>query len=179
MCGGRQCRLRPCRSLETLTLAFVLLAVTIAIAGCGQDSDSAATHASAAPGRASTTSAPAGRPLLYVWRNFEETGVPDELTVYRDGAIRYRNLLHTQHTIKPISGRLADHELSELRTLVRRTDLHFADASGVKPRRSGYRYVLRTRDGGGTAADGHLHGSMRRLVIRIRAIMDRLQTNSL
>jgi hypothetical protein len=164
-----QRRRQACRRLEAGTLV-VLLAV--AVASCGQDSESAAPHASPA-------SAAGGKPLLSVWRNFEETGIPDELTVYRDGSLRYRNLLHTQRTIKPMSGRLARHELSDLRTLVRRTDLHAADASRVKPRRSGYRYVLRARGRVATVADGHLHGSTRRLVFRIRVIMDRLQANSL
>jgi hypothetical protein len=158
MCGGRQRR-------ATATLASVLIAATVA--GCGHD----ASRPSSA--------APAADTLLYVWRNFEETGIPDELTVYRDGAFRYRYLLHTQHTIKPVSGRLAGPELAKLRTLVGRTDLDSADASGVKPRRSGYRYVLRTQQGRGTAADGHLHGSLRRLVVRVRVIMDRLEKKSL
>jgi hypothetical protein len=171
---GTQRRSHRWRCLGSSALAAVI-AVTVAIAGCGHDSE----RASPAPRGASATSAPAGKPLLYVWRNFEETGIPDELTVYRDGRLRYRNLLHTQHTIKPIVGRLPGREVSELRRLVGRADLQHADASGVEPRRSGYRYVLRTRDRGGTAADGHLHGSLRRLVVQIRAIMDRLQTNSL
>ena len=114
-----------------------------------------------------------------MWRNFEETGVPEEMTIYRDGTLRYRNLLHTQMGIKVITTHLHGAQLARMRTLVRAVDLRRTDASAVKPRRDGFRYVLR-RDGRvGTAADGHLSGPVRPLVLRLRHLMDELQTSSL
>jgi hypothetical protein len=55
-----------------------------------------------------------------MWRNFEETGIPEELTIYRDGALRYRNLLHTQMGIRVISSQLGPGQLASVRRLVKR-----------------------------------------------------------
>jgi hypothetical protein len=150
------------------------LAVAVCVAGCG----GAATPPAAAPHP--TSAAHQSKPkLLYVWRNFEETGVPEEMTIYRDGTLRYRNLLHTQMGIKVITSHLDRAQLVRMRRLVRAVDLRRTDASGVKPSRDGFRYVLR-RDGRvGTAADGHLSGPVRPLVLRLRGLMDELQTSSL
>jgi hypothetical protein len=49
------------------------------------------------------------------------------------------------------------------------------DASSLKPRRSGFRYVIRSHGQVGTAVDGHLRGPIRPLVLELRAQMDRLQ----
>jgi hypothetical protein len=148
--------------------------VAVCVAGCAGAAEppAAAPHA--------TPAAHQSKPkLLYVWRNFEETGVPEEMTIYRDGTLRYRNLLHTQMGIKVITSHLDGAQLARMRRLVRAVDLRRTDASGVKPRRDGFRYVLR-RDGRvGTAADGHLSGPVRPLVLRLRGLMDRLQTSSL
>ncbi len=56
-----------------------------------------------------------------------------------------------------------------------RVDLRRAASADVTPRRDGYRWVIRAGGVTGTAADGHLHGAMRALVARVRALMDRLQ----
>ena len=154
-------------------------AVTIAaalLAGCGGEPR---PTTSAAPSAAPTPSRPHPPQLLYVWRNFEETGVPEEMTIYADGRLRYRNLLHTQKSFPVRKTRLRSRELRTLRRLVRAVDLRRADASGVTPRRDGYRYVISSRGRTGTAADGHLHGPIRPLVVRLGQEMDRLRRASL
>jgi hypothetical protein len=147
-----------------------------ALFGCGGKTERAATTTPATPAAEAN---PHRVPLVYVWRNFELTGIPDELTVYRDGSVRYRYLLHTQRSIPVQTARLRLRALRSLRTLVRRVDLRRADASGLKPVRSGYRYVIRSAGRTGTAADGHLRGPLRRLLVRVDAEMDRLQRASL
>ena len=122
---------------------------------------------------------PKAAQLVYVWRNFEFTGVPEEMTIYTDGEVRYRNLLHTQQRIKILSDRLRPAQLARVRRLLDAVDLRHADASSVKPRRSGYRWVIRRGRVAGTAADGHLSGPIRPLVVRLRAEMDRLSARSL
>jgi hypothetical protein len=139
--------------------------MTVALAGCAHD---------ARPPRAS------GAPqVLYVWRNFEETGIPDELTIYGDGDLRYRYLLHTQRGIRIQTGRLGPEQLRAIRRLLARVDVRRADATHVEPRRDGYRWVLRRGGQVGTAADGHVHGALRTLLRRLGAVMDRLQASSL
>lgn len=110
-----------------------------------------------------------------MWRNFELTGIPEELSIARDGRMRYRNLLHTQRGIPVRTGRLHAVQLATLRRLLGRVDLNGASSAGVTPRRDGYRWVIRFGGRTGTAADGHLRGTMRPLVGRLRAVMDRLQ----
>ena len=117
-------------------------------------------------------------PLVYVWRNFEETGIPEEMTVYADGEVRYRNLLHTQHGIRVITGRLAPPRLTRIRRALDAVDLSHADAAGIKPPRAGYRYVIRSDGRAGTAVDGHLPGPIRPLLLTLGAEMDRLQQKS-
>jgi hypothetical protein len=153
------------------TAAILLLLTSCALAACGSGSGGAAQ----APARGATAAAD-GRPWLYVWRNFEFTGIPDELSVYRDGSLRYRNLLHTQRGIHVRRGRLTAGQLATLRHLLARVDLRRADSAGETPRRSGFRWIIRSGGRTGTAADGHLHGPIRPLVARLRALMDRLQT---
>jgi hypothetical protein len=150
------------------------LAVLVAVAclaGCGSNSRSQDPQ-SAIP-------RPREAPLLSVWRNLEETGIPEEMTIYADGKLRYRNLLHTQSTIRVLGGRLAPGRLTRIRRALEAVDLSHLDASGVKPRRTGYRYVIRSHGRVGTAADGHLRGPVRPLVLELRAQMDRLQQKSL
>jgi hypothetical protein len=122
---------------------------------------------------------PAKEPLVYVWRNFEFTGIPEEMTVYEDGEVRYRNLLHTQARIKVVSGRMGAGALSDLRRQLARVDLDRAKATGDKPRRSGFRYIVRSQGHAGTAAEGHLRGRMGGLVRTLAAEMNRLQGGSL
>jgi hypothetical protein len=160
-----------------VTIAGV--AAAAALAGCGGAAAPPADR-HGAPARDVAAAAHSRTPqLLYVWRNFEETGVPEELTIYRDGSLRYRNLLHTQMGIKVISSQLRPGQLSSLRRLVRAVDLRRVDASEVRPRRDGFRWVLRRKGRVGTAADGHLAGPVRLLVRRLGPLMDRLQSGSL
>jgi hypothetical protein len=149
----------------------VLVAVAF-MAACGETSrpHDAQTSARQPPGEAK---------LLYVWRNLEETGIPEEMTIYADGEVRYRNLLHTQHTIPILRDRLGPGRLTRIRRALDAVDLSHVDASDVKPRRSGFRYVIRSHGRLGTAADGHLSGPIRPLVLELRAQMDRLQQRSL
>jgi hypothetical protein len=81
--------------------------------------------------------------------------------------------------IKVISSQLRHRRLSSLRRLVRAVDLRRVDASEVRPRRDGFRWVLRRKGRVGTAADGHLAGPVRLLVRRLGPLMDRLQSGSL
>jgi hypothetical protein len=156
---------------------LVALMVLIAgLAGCRGGSRAQAPSPST---QTSPSPQPAASPepsLLYVWRNFEETGIPEEATIYADGTVRYRNLLHTQQGIKVITRRI---DPTGIERLVARVDLAHADASSVKPRRDGYRWVIRRNGVTGTAADGHVHGPLRVLVERLSALMNRLRADSL
>src|SRR4051794_12237668 len=156
---------------------WLALAAAGLLAGCG--GDAARPKPAPTPTPAAAPPKPRAAQLVYVWRNFEFTGIPDELTIYVNGDVRYRNLLHTQQSIKILTARLRASELARLRRLLAAVDLRRADASGVKPRRSGFRYIIHSGGRVGTAADGHLHGAVRRLVRHLGAEMDRMQTNSL
>jgi hypothetical protein len=159
------------RPRSHLAAPAVLVAAAF-VAACGATSSSQDPHVPAMqPSRQAQ--------LLYVWRNLEETGIPEEMTIYADGEVRYRNLLHTQNSIPVLSGRVAPGRLTRIRRALDAVDLSHFDASGVKPRRSGYRYVIRSHGRVGTAADGHLRGPIRPLVLELRAQMDRLQQRSL
>jgi hypothetical protein len=118
-------------------------------------------------------------PLVYIWRNFELTGIPDEMTVYTNNEVRYRNLLHTQAGIKTFTTKLRPAQVASIRRLLARIDLDRADASAVRPRREGYRYMIRSGGQVATAADGHLHGPIRSLIRTLGAQMDRMQAGSL
>lgn len=151
--------------LPGIGAAIAILALAAAsVAGCGGGAAPAPPHRTAAG------------PWLYVWRNFELTGIPEEISIARDGSLRYRNLLHTQKGIAVRRGHLSPAALAQLRRLLGRVDLAGADSAGVRPARDGYRWVIRYGGRTGTAADGHLHGAMRPLVDRLRTLMDRLQT---
>jgi hypothetical protein len=166
--------------MRSAKVAIAGIAAAAVLTGCGGGSSPPASpHGGAAPRDAASGAHPRTRQLLYVWRNFEETGIPEELTIYRDGALRYRNLLHTQMGIKVISSQLRPAQLATVRRLVRGVDLRRVDASAVKPRRDGFRWVLRREGRVGTAADGHLHGTVRRLVKRVGPLMDRLRSRSI
>ena len=154
-------------------LAAAAIVAIAASAGCGHASHPAATPTPARASKARLV------PLVYIWRNFELTGIPDEMTVYTNSEVRYRNLLHTQTGIKTLSAKLRPVQVANLRRLLSQIDLDRADASAVEPRRSGYRYMIRSHGQVATAADGHLRGSIRRLVQLLGAQMDRLQAGSL
>jgi hypothetical protein len=156
------------------TMPLLLAACAVALAACGGGSsgNGGAERPAAAGARAPARTA---HPWLYVWRNFELTGIPEEVSIARDGGMRYRNLLHTQRGIPVRTGRLRPAQLAGLRRLLARVDLRATGSAGVRPRRDGYRWVIRFRGVTATAADGHLRGALRSLVGRLRAVMDRLQ----
>jgi hypothetical protein len=161
-------------------LAAAAILAVAASAGCGHASHPARTDASVTSQPAATRPAKEHlTPLVYIWRNFEFTGIPDEMTVYTNSEVRYRNLLHTQIGIKTLSAKLRPIQVANLRRLLADIDLDRADAAAAKPRRSGYRYIIRSGGHIGTAVDGHLHGLMRRLVRTLGAQMDRMQAGSL
>lgn len=151
---------------------LAVLAAGIVAAGCGETPQRQETA------QAATTQPSQGTPLLHVWRNFEETGIPEEMTVYADGEVRYRNLLHTQAGIPVLTSHLPAERLARIRRALARVDLATVDASAVKPRRSGFRYVIRSDGEVATAADGHLSGPVKPLVREVRAKMDRLRHRS-
>ena len=149
-----------------LALPAVLVAAAF-VAACGGAS------------RSQDPQPPRAAQLLSVWRNFEETGIPEDMTIYADGEVEYRNLLHTQFGIRVIDDRLAPARLTRIRRALDAVDLTEVDASNLKPRRSGFRYVIRSGGHVGTAVDGHLPAQIRPLVTELRAQMDRLQEKSL
>ena len=159
-------------TLRRLPSHLAVLVAAASVAACG--------GASHPPDPQASATQPARDPqLLYVWRNLEETGIPEEMTIYADGEVRYRNLLHTQRGIPVLSARLPPDRLTRIRRALDAVDLSKVDASSVTPRRDGYRYVIRSHGRLGTAADGHLRGPIRPLVLELRAQMDRLQQKSL
>ena len=148
--------------------SYLALPAVLVVAGCGGTSRPQEPQAS--DGQAE---------LLSVWRNFEETGIPEDMTIYADGELEYRNLLHTQFGIKVISDHVAPDRLTRIRRALDAIDLAKVDASNLKPSRSGFRYVIRSHGELGTAVDGHLPAQVRPLVRELRAQMDRLQAKSL
>src|SRR4051794_12459950 len=63
-----------------------------AFAGRGQASRPAPNEASATPRPAGTQTARQRlTPLVYIWRNLEYAATPDEMTVYTNNEVRYRN----------------------------------------------------------------------------------------
>ena len=154
-----------------LALPAVLAAVAC-VAACGGTSRSQDPQTSEGQPRREAQ-------LLSVWRNFEETGIPEDMTIYADGEVEYRNLLHTQFGIRVISDRLTQDRLTRIRRALDAIDLANVDASNLKPSRSGFRYVIRSHGELGTAVDGHLPAQVRPLVRELRAQMDRLQEKSL
>jgi hypothetical protein len=166
--------------LRSVEMRVHVAVLALVLAGCGSGSQPKSAPAPVPTPRAAATPVPPKAPqLVYVWRNFEFTGVPEEMTIYTNGEVRYRNLLHTQQRIKILSARLRPGQLARIRTLLGDVDLRHADASNVKPRRDGFRYVIRSQGRVGTAADGHLHGAIRPLVAQLRTEMDHMSEDSL
>src|SRR4051812_43604353 len=105
----------PARSARNIAV------IAIVAAGCG---DSARPAAMPTPRATAAQSAGARlTPLVYIWRNFEYTGIPEEMTVYTNGEMRYRNLLHTQTSIKTIDAKLRPGQVAKLRQLLVAADL--------------------------------------------------------
>src|SRR3954469_2789282 len=124
--------------MRAARLAGLVLAAAGVLAGCGGAAGPGPAPHSSATGRPA-----AAPPLLYVWRNFEFTGIPDEMTIYVNGEVHYRNLLHTQQKLRVLKTKLQPTELARLRRPLGDVAPRRADPSGVKPRRDGYRYIIR------------------------------------
>jgi hypothetical protein len=149
-----------------------LLAVTVALlAGCG----STPRQRSAPVARATATPARAdhGRELVYLSRNVE-TGIPEDVYVYADGAVRYRYLLHTKINSRDRTTTLPPVSLRRLHALLARTRLDGAQRRGATPPRGRYWYLLRI--GGRTiaTADGHLTPGVKPLIARLGRLEDRM-----
>src|SRR4051812_28879269 len=110
-------------------LAAAAIVAAGVLAGCGGAPDHAATHAAA------TRRPPAQEhhtPLVSIWRNLEFSGIPEDMTVYSNGEVHYRNLLHTQVRIKILTAKLRPTQLAKLRRLLADVDLDRADASALR-----------------------------------------------
>lgn len=80
--------------MSTARHAWRRVAATVlaagAFAGCGQASRPAPNDAT--PRAAATqTARPRPTPLISIWRNLEYAATPDEMTVYTNNELRYRN----------------------------------------------------------------------------------------
>jgi hypothetical protein len=136
--------------------AAVLIA--LALAGCG--------GAERAP-------APKPRELVYMSRNSWDA-VPEDIAVYTNGRVDYRQLLHTKINMKVRTMRLSPAALGDLRALVARTRLRGADRPGAEQPRNGFRYLLRIDGRSISTVDGAVAPGVRPLVRRLARLQDRL-----
>jgi hypothetical protein len=140
-------------------VAVVVLALA-ALAGCGD---------------AAKPPEPVGkqpRELVYMSRN-TYWAVPEDVTIYDDGTVSYRYLLHTKPVVDVRRTRLSPAALAEMRRLVARTRLAGADRPGAAPR-DGYNYMLRLDGRSITTVDGRLTPSVRPLIRRLARLEDRM-----
>jgi len=142
----------------------VLILAVLALAGCGgaQEQPQPAARPAAKP-----------RELVYMSRNSWDA-IPEDISVYADGRVDYRQILHTKINMKVRTMRLAPASLAELRSLLARTRLRGADRVGVGQPRNGFRYLLRIDGRSITTADGALAPGVRPLVRRLARLEDRL-----
>src|SRR3954453_6214724 len=99
--------------MRAARLAGLVLAAAGVLAGCGR-----AAGPAPAPHPSATARPAAARPLLYVGRNFEFTGIPDEMTIYVNGEVHYRNLLHTQQKLRVLKTKLQPTDHARFRGLL-------------------------------------------------------------
>src|SRR5689334_176386 len=117
-----------------MTLAAALLA------GCGGATP--AHHRTAAATPTATPRAAHGRELVYMSRNTWDA-VPEDVVVYADGAVAYRQILHTKVSMHTRWTTLSPDALSHLHGLLHRTRLAGADRAGVSAPRGRFSYLLR------------------------------------
>jgi hypothetical protein len=139
----------------------VLILAVLALAGCG----------SAQPQPQQPASKP--RELVYMSRNSWDA-IPEDIAVYADGRVDYRQILHTKINMKVRTMRLAPASLAELRDLLARTRMRGADRVGVAQPRDGFRYLLRIDGRSITTVDGAIAPGVRPLVRRLARLEDRL-----
>jgi hypothetical protein len=137
-----------------------VLAVAM-IAGCGGE---ARTPPAAEPGP---------RPLVYMSRN-TLWAVPDDVTVYADGRVDYRLLLHTKVNMKVRRTTLSPDALATLRRLVNGARLDGADRAGSAQPRNGFTYLLRIGGRSITTVDGKLAPGVRPLIRRLGRLEDQM-----
>jgi hypothetical protein len=113
------------------------------------------------------------RELVYMSRN-TLWAVPEDVAVYEDGAVAYRQLLHTKISMKVRRTRLSPSSLASLRELVARTRLDGADRAGAAQPRNGFTYLLRLDGRSITTVDGQLAPGVRPLIRRLARLEDRM-----
>lgn len=113
------------------------------------------------------------RPLVYMSRN-TLWAVPDDVTVYADGRVDYRLLLHTKVNMKVRRTTLSPDALATVRRLVAGTRLAGADRAGSTQPRNGFTYLLRIGGRSITTVDGKLTPGVRPLIRRLGRLEDRM-----
>jgi hypothetical protein len=113
------------------------------------------------------------RPLVYMSRN-TLWAVPDDITVYSNGRVDYRLLLHTKVNMKVRRTKLSQPALASLRQLVAGTRLEGADRAGSAQPRNGFTYLLRIGGRSITTVDGRLTAGVRPLIRRLGRLQDRM-----
>ncbi|HET8759275.1 MAG TPA: hypothetical protein VFM58_24870 [Solirubrobacteraceae bacterium] len=144
-------------------VAVVVLALValVALPGCGDAADT--------PGPAQEKP----RELVYMSRN-TLWAVPEDVAIYDDGAVAYRQLLHTKISMKVRRTRLSPTALARLRELIAHTRLAGADLPGAAQPRNGFRYLLRLDGRSISTVDGRLAPGVRPLIRRLGRLEDRM-----
>jgi hypothetical protein len=113
------------------------------------------------------------RELVYMSRNTLRA-VPEDIAVYSDGRVDYRQLLHTKITMKVRRTRLSPAALADLRRVIAHTRLKGADRPGAAQPRNGFRYLLRLHGRNVTTVDGALAPDVKPLIRRLARLEDRM-----
>ena len=100
--------------------------------------------------------------------------VPEDVAVYSDGSVAYRQLLHTKVSMKVRRTRLSPTAFAELRRLIANARLAGADRAGAEQPRNGFTYLLRLDGRSITTVDGQLAPGVRPLVRRLARLEDRM-----
>jgi hypothetical protein len=137
----------------------IVLAVLL-LAGCGST-----------PAPPAAKSKP--RELVYMSRNSWDA-IPEDVVVYGDGRVDYRQILHTKINMKVRTLQLSDASLARLRRLIAGTDMRGADRVGAAQPRDGFRYLLRLHGRSITTVDGRIAPGVRPLVRRLAQLEDTL-----
>jgi hypothetical protein len=140
----------------------IVLAVLL-LAGCGA--------ADAPKPRPAAKGKP--REIVYMSRNSWDA-VPEDIAVYEDGRVDYRQLLHTKINMKVRTLRLTAPQLADLRRMIASTRLRGADHPGATQPRDGFRYLLRIDGRSISTVDGRIAPGVRPLVRRLARLEDKL-----
>jgi hypothetical protein len=140
-------------------VAVVVLALVM-VAGCGGETPKPPEPAKA-------------RELVYMSRN-TLWAVPEDIAVFSDGRVDYRQLLHTKITMKVRHTQLSRAALDRLQRVIADTKLDGADRAGAAQPRNGFTYLLRLDGRNVTTVDGQLTPGVRPLIRRLARLQDRL-----